>query len=381
MKKVRYGIIGVGVQGKKYADLIQSGKMENSVLTALCTTSEEKKTKLEDEYQDVSVFLDYKDMIKSKEVDAIITTCPSQYHTEIARNALVMGVSVLNEKPAGINSRQVSNLNAIYKRFKSKNNVSYGLVFNQRTNTIYQEIKKIIETKQLGDFRRINWIQNSWYRPKEYYESGFWRAKYSQEGGGLIINQAQHTLDLFYYMVGLPKKVFAKTLLGYQRDITTDSDVSVIFEYENGATGNYVSCTHDMMGTDRLEIDLSGGKIIVENEQCTIYTFFKDEKEVNLTYSNAEYKNIENIFIDKKIITNQNNAPDKQYLMIIENFSNNILNGEPLIADGLDSGFSVQMSDAINLSNYYGKELTIPVDEDDYLKFLAGKIIAENKKQ
>ncbi len=375
MEKVRYGIIGMGVQGKKYADMIYANRYENSVLSAVCTTTKEKAEKLKQEYDNVSVFTDYKDMILSKDIDAIITTCPSQFHSEIAIFAIENGVHVLNEKPAGIYSKQVSEINRAYEK---NNNVSYGIVFNQRTNTIFQEIKRIIESNELGDFRRINWIQNTWYRPEEYYKSGFWRAKYKYEGGGLILNQAQHTLDLIYFMTGLPKSLYAKELIGYNRDITTDNDVSLVFEYPNGATGTYVSCTHDMFGTNRLEIDLSMGKIVVEDGDCTIYTFFADEKEVSKKYTNVECQKMKDKVVNTRVIKNENCAPDKQYDLIIENFSNNILNGEPLIAHGLDGQYSVLMSDAANLSNDYKKEVNIPVDEDEYLKFLNKKIAIEN---
>ncbi len=375
MNKIRYGIIGMGVQGKKYADMIYANRYENSILSAVCTTTKEKAEKLEQEYSNLKVFTDYKDMILSKEIDAIITTCPSQFHSEIAIFAIENGVHVLNEKPAGIYSKQVSEINRAYE---NSENISYGIVFNQRTNTIFQEIKRIIESHELGDFRRINWIQNTWYRPDEYYKSGFWRAKYKYEGGGLILNQAQHTLDLIYYMTGLPKSLYAKELLGYNREITTDNDVSVIFEYPNGATGTYVTCTHDMFGTDRLEIDLSKGKIVVENKECTIYTFFEDEKVVSKKYTNAECQKLENKIVNTRVIKNENNAPDKQYDLIIENFSNNILNGEPLIAHGLDGQYSVLISDAVNLSNDYKREVNIPVDEEEYLKFLNKKIALEN---
>lgn len=373
MDKVRYGIIGVGIQGKKYADMINSGLIQNSILTALYTTSEEKKEQLEKEYESVKVFNDYKEMFESNIVDAIITTCPSQEHTVIARNAFYYGISVLNEKPAGIHSKQVTNLNDIYKHFKKKKNISYGLFFNQRTNTIFTEIKRIVESEELGEFRRINWILNTFYRPQQYFDSASWRAKYSKEGGGLIINQAQHNLDIIYYMVGLPRTVYAKALLGYKRNITVDSDVTVTLEFENGATGSFVSCTHDMFGTDRLELDFSRGKIVVENNECTIYTFFDDEANVNKNYSNEEFRKIDNLIVSQKKIKNENAEPNKEYIMILQNFTDSILKGTPLIADGLDADKSVILSDAVNYSNYLKKEVSLPINEDDYLMWLSKK--------
>ncbi len=378
MTKVRYGIIGMGVQGMKYAKMIFSDRYENSCLGGITTTTKEKAEILKKEFPDVDIFTDYKEMILSKKVDAIITTCPSQFHSEIAIFAIENGVHVLNEKPAGIYSRQVSEINKVYENNK---HISYGIVFNQRTNTIFNRIKEILETKELGDFRRINWIQNTWYRPQEYYDSGFWRAKYEHEGGGLILNQAQHTLDLIYFMTGLPKSLYAKTINGFNRKITTDNDVTVIFEYDNGATGSYVSSTHDMVGTDRLEIDLSKGKIVVDNGECRILTFFDDEKNVNNNYSLSEFKAIKEIIINEEKIYNENKEPDKQYDMIIENFSNNVINGEKLIATGVDGQYSVVMSDAVNLSSYLKREVDLPVDEEEYLEYLNGQIAKEKALQ
>lgn len=370
MDKIRYGIIGMGLQGTKYADILYDG-LNNSILSAVSTTSIDKAKVLKEKYDGVEIFEDYKSMILSKKVDAIITTCPSYYHTEMAEFAIKNGVHVLGEKPAGVYGKSVDKLNKVVSQ---NPDISYGIIFNQRTNTIYQNIKKIVESGELGEFRRINWIENSWYRNMSYYNSASWRASFSYEGGGLIINQAQHTLDLFYYMVGIPKNVYAKTLLGYNRDVTVDTDVSVIFEYENGATGTYVSSTHDMMGTNRLEIDLSKGKIIVENGECSIYTFFDDEKNVNTKMTMKQFNEIDKVYVDKKVIKNETTSP---YHTIIENFSLNILKKTPLIADGIEGLHSVNIANAINLSNHLKAEVSIPVDSNEYLKFLNEKIAEE----
>lgn len=373
MEKIRYGIVGAGIQGMLYINILYNG-MENSTLSAISTTSKEKVTMLKEKYENISIFDNYKDMILSGEVDAIITTCPSYFHTEIAEFAITHGVHVLGEKPAGVYGKSVTRLNEIANRHKD---ISYAIFYNNRTNTIYQNIKKAIESAEYGEFRRLNWIQNSYYRVESYYKSASWRASYSYEGGGLVINQAVHTLDLIYYMSGQPTNLYAKALIGHKRDITTDSDLSVIFEYENGATGAYIASTHDMMGTDRLEIDFSMGKIVVENKVCKMYKFFDDDRNVNKNMTMDDLKKVENVYVLDKEIVNENEGKSV-HTIIIENFSLNILKKEPLIANGIEGIKSVEFANAISLSSHYKKEVPVPVDEDEYLKFLNEKIAEED---
>ena len=139
---------------------------------------------------------------------------------------------------------------------------------------------------ELGQIRRSSWIINSWWRPDSYYRQSDWRATWGGEGGGVLVNQAPHQLDLWQWICGIPNKVYAKCIYGSHRDIIVENDVTIVTEYPNGATGSFVTCTHDPNGTDRLEIDLDNGKIVVDNSKtATVYRLNKSEDEMNATMS------------------------------------------------------------------------------------------------
>ena len=133
-----------------------------------------------------------------------------------------------------------------------------------RTNKLYQKIKEIVASGELGEIRRSQWMINSWWRPDSYYQQSAWRATWGGEGGGVLVNQAPHQLDLWQWICGIPVKVFSKNINGCHRNIGVENDVTMLVEFANGATGTFTTCTHDAIGTDRLEIDLDGGKIVVD---------------------------------------------------------------------------------------------------------------------
>ncbi|MEF9976495.1 MAG: Gfo/Idh/MocA family oxidoreductase, partial [Oscillospiraceae bacterium] len=289
MEKIRLGIIGIGAQGGAYAGFL-TGKggfpgmpapkaPEHVVLGALCDIDPAVKAKYTEKYPDVAFFDDYKDMIASGKVDAVVTTVPHYLHPEMAIYAIEHGMNVLVEKPAGVYAKAVREMNECAAKHPE---VTFGIMFNQRTNKLYQQLRELVASGELGQIRRANWIINSWWRPDSYYQQSAWRATWGGEGGGVLVNQAPHQLDLFQWICGIPCKVYGKVKYGSHRDIIVDNDVTAVLEYPNGATGTFITCTHDPIGTDRLEIDLDKGKIVVENSKtATITRLVKSEDEMN----------------------------------------------------------------------------------------------------
>lgn len=392
-KKVRYGIIGVGTQGGSYAGFL-SGKAKgfpgmpapecppNCTLGALCDIDPEKEAMCKEQYPDYPFFTDWKEMVDSGTVDAVITTVPHYLHTEIAIYCLEHGMNVLVEKPAGVYAKAVREMNECAAKHPD---VAFGIMFNQRTNKLYQKVKAIVESGELGEIRRSNWIINSWWRPDSYYRQSAWRATWGGEGGGVLVNQAPHQLDLWQWICGVPNKVYAKCLFGCHRDIIVENDVTIVTQYPNGATGSFVTCTHDPIGTDRLEIDLTGGKIVVDGSaKATVYRLMKDEDEMNASMSMR----------DVMMLTRGNSAGGglfevetfentdgwgKQHITVMENFAAHILDGIPLLAPGSDGINGVNLANATLLSAWLGKEVDNPVDEDLYLAELNKHIAEEGK--
>lgn len=387
MEKLRFGIIGFGVQGKTYCDLLTGQGMaagpEHGVLTAISTSDGEKAAQITARYPGVRVFSSWKEMIESGECDAVIPTVPHYFHPEISIFAMEHGISVLCEKPLGIRASQVRQMLACAKAHPE---VSLGVFFNQRTNRLYQKVKQIVSSGELGQIRRSNWIINSWWRPDSYYRQSQWRGTWAGEGGGVLVNQAPHQLDLWLWICGVPCEVMSLNLNGAHRNISVENDVTLITRYENGATGCFITCTHDPIGTDRLEIDLSKGKIIVEDSRkATIYRLPRSEEALNkgLTMQEAAALMQSNGSGSKLYTVETFESTDPwgfQHSAVMENFALHRLTGSPLLAPGEEGLLSVQLANASQLSSWQGKRLPFPCSEEDFNRELNKRIAEEIRK-
>jgi len=385
--KVRYGIIGVGSQGGFYAQYLTGGMAmrgaapTNAVLGALCDIDPDKKTMCEIMYPEVPFFTDYKEMIASGLVDAVVTTVPHYLHPVMAIYAMEHGMPVLVEKPAGVYARAVREMNECAAAHPE---VPFGIMFNQRTNKLYQKLREIVQSGELGEIRRSNWIINSWWRPDSYYQQSAWRATWGGEGGGVLVNQAPHQLDLWQWICGMPNKIYAKIIYGAHRDIIVDNDVTVTAEYPNGATGVFITSTHDPVGTDRLEIDLSGGKIVVENsKKATVTRFKKTEDEMNKTMDMRQLSMLvmggkgDQLYTTEEI--ENSDGWGVQHGQVLTNFAAKVLGEGELLAPGSDGINGVQLANAVLLSSWLGREVEVPVDEEVYIAELNRRIEEEGK--
>lgn len=391
MEKVRFGIIGVGAQGGAYAGFL-TGKAgfpgmpapecpPHCALGALCDIDPAKKEMCAEKYPEFPFYEDWKDMVASGDVDAVITTVPHYLHPEIAIYCLEHGMNVLVEKPAGVYAKAVREMNECAAAHPD---VNFGIMFNQRTNKLYQQVKALVESGELGQIRRSNWIINTWWRPDSYYKQSDWRATWGGEGGGVLVNQAPHQLDLWQWICGVPTTVYANCICGDHRDIVVENDVTVITEYANGATGSFVTCTHDPVGTDRFEIDLDGGKIVVDDsKKATVYRLNKPEPEMNETMSMMDVARLTMGNASGGLYTTEEfentDGWGFQHTTVMENFARHIIDGTPLLAPGSDGINGVNLANAIQLSSWLGEKVNNPVDEELYLAELNKKIEAEGK--
>jgi predicted dehydrogenase len=198
-KKVRLGIIGLGAQGSMYAQFIASGMVPNMEIGAICDTDAAKAEVAESNYPGVPFYADYIAMLESGDVDAVVTCVPHYLHPEMGINALERKIHALVEKPAGVYTKQVRELNEFAA---TTPDLTFGIMFNQRNNPLYQKIKEIVGNGEIGKIRRTNWIITTWWRPQGYYEQSAWRATWGGEGGGVLVNQAPHQLDLWQWICG-----------------------------------------------------------------------------------------------------------------------------------------------------------------------------------
>lgn len=373
MKQVRFGIVGIGQMGGSHAEWLAGGKVENAVLAAVCDVNPQKKEWAAEKLpQDVKFYDNYIDMLDSGEIDAVLIATPHYDHPVIAIEALNRDLHTLVEKPAGVYTKKVREMNAVAE---SKPHLVFGMMFNQRTNPLYQRIKEIVASGEIGEIRRTNWIITTWWRPQAYYDMSSWRATWNGEGGGVLANQAPHQIDLWQWICGMPTKVRANLQYGSHRNIAVEDDVTAFVEYENGATGTFITCTHDIMGTDRFEIHGDKGKILVEgSKKVTVSRLKESENELN---ERMTFADVANLFrgqgMSDLMDVEEFEIPDQwgtQHVNVMINFTKAILEGTPLLAPGTDGIKGVTIANAMHLSSWLGQEVEIPFDEDLFLEEL-----------
>lgn len=380
MNKVRFGIIGIGKMGSQHCMRFTHGLIKNAVLTAVCDISPDRKKWAEEKLvsKGVEFFDDYKSLIDSGKVDAVLIATPHYDHPVIAVYALEKGLHTLIEKPAGVYTKAVREMNEVAV---AKPELVFGIMYNQRTNKLYRFAKELVESGRLGGIKRINWIITNWYRPQAYYDQGGWRGTWAGEGGGVLINQCPHQLDLFQWLGGMPVSVTAHAEIGKNRNINVENDVTAFMEYANGATGVFITSTHDFPGTNRLEIDADKGKLVIEGGKLTF-----TELAVGETEFNAKNKKFMPRIPSKKIkksiglIGQAKMFFFEQHTGIINNFVSAILFKTPLIAPGADGIRGLTISNAIHLSAWTGEKVVLPIDEDKFIEELEKRKAEEKIK-
>ncbi len=365
MEKVRFGIIGLGNQGSMYAwHFFGEGRIENGVMTALCDINPAKIDAMKDRLKDegITYFENYIDMLNSGLVDAALIEVPHYLHPEMVIECLKRGIHVICEKPAGVYTKQVKEMNGAAKESKAL----FAMMFNQRTNCLYRKMREIIADGGIGELQRVTWIITDWYRTQKYYDSGSWRATWDGEGGGVLINQCPHQLDLVQWVVGkLPSSVRGFCEYGKWHDIEVEDEVTAYLKYDNGATGVFITTTGETPGTNRFEVSGTRGKLVCESGTLKWYK----NREDSQIYS----KNCEAGFSTPgtDVINVETDGLNRQHEGIINNFANAILGIEPLFVDGKEGINGVELMNAIELSGWKnGEEVSLPVNEDEYLSYL-----------
>ncbi|GKX29789.1 oxidoreductase [Vallitalea longa] len=365
MSEVRFGIIGFGNMGSSHAESIYRGKVKNGKLVGVCDINEDKLKRSRELYPDVTCYSSHHDMLKNKDIDAIIVATPHYDHPSIAIDALKANKHVLIEKPAGVYTKAVREMNEVSK----KTDKVFAIMYNQRTDPYYSKVKELIDDGELGEIRRINWIITDWYRPQSYYNSGGWRATWAGEGGGVLLNQDPHQLDLWQWICGMPTRIRAFCQFGKMHDIEVEDDVTAYMEYANGATGVFVTSTSDAPGTNRFEISGDRGKIVVENRKITFWRLRVSEREFNATFTGG-FGNPECWKCEIDVKPNEL----QQHVAILTNLVEAILDGKELIAPGVEGIRGLTISNAMHLSAWIDDWVNLPIDEDLYYDMLQDKI-------
>ncbi len=362
---VKYGIVGMGCMGSLHAENILSGKVKNCILSAVCDTSKERIKSLGSTLpKSVKIYDNYSEMISSGELDVVLIATPHFTHPQLAIEAFLSGLHVLIEKPAGVYTKQVRKMNEVAE----KSGRLFGIMYNQRTNPLYATVKRLIDNGELGKILRVNWVVTDWYRTQAYYDSGEWRGTWSGEGGGVLLNQAPHQIDLLQWLCGMPIRIRAFCSYGKYHNIEVEDDVTAYLEYESGATGVFITTTGEYPGTNRLEIAGDRGKVVVEKEKL-YFNQLKEPISQHIHTGSKDFTGPEcwNCHIP---ITGENT----QHVGILENFTDAVLYETPLLAPGIEGIRGLTISNAMHLSSFTDSWVDLPINEELFYQLIKGKI-------
>lgn len=372
MKKVKFGIIGMGNMGSGHLSYFYDGKIANGVVSAIADVKAARLEAAKKNYPgEYKCYSSGEELIDNADVDAVVIAVPHYDHPPLAIRALKRGLNVICEKPAGVYTKQVKEMNAVAEKSKGL----FTMMYNQRTNPLYIKMHELVAGGELGEIRRVNWIITNWFRTQFYYDSGSWRATWKGEGGGVLMNQCPHQLDLLQWICGMmPSKVRAFCHFGKWHDIETEDDVTAYLEFPNGATGAFVTTTADSPGTNRFEVLCSRGKVVCEKDELQVYRLNEDLQEF-LMSANAGFAQPK--YTEETIKQGGNNP---QHVGILNNFANAILGTESLYVDGREGLKCVELIDSMLLSSWTDKTVSLPIDDDEYYGELKKRIDSSRLK-
>ena len=367
MDKVRLGIIGMGNMGSGHLDSIIKGECPRIEVTAMADTDEKKLERAHEKLPSAALFSSAEELMESGCVDAVLIAVPHYDHPKLAIEAFSHGLHVMTEKPAGVYTRLVREMNDAAE----KAGVKFAIMFNQRTNPIYARAREIVASGQLGEMKRLVWIVTNWYRTQSYYDSGSWRATWNGEGGGVLLNQAPHNLDLWQWIFGMPKRIRAFCTVGKYHNIGVEDDVTIYGEYENGATAVFITTTGEAPGSNRLEISGTLGKLVLEDGKLKWWRLKEDERITCATCKNG--------FVWPETEYEEFTAEEPDgHPILLNNFADAILDGAKLTAEGWEGLNSLSISNAAYVSSWTDDWAELPVAEDVFEQHLA-KLCSQEK--
>jgi predicted dehydrogenase len=367
MTSVRLGLIGLGNIGQHHAAYLLASKVNRAELVAV---SDALASKL-DNYKSLKTYPSAEDLIRSGDVDAVIIATPHFQHTSLGIAALSRGLHVMVEKPISAHKADAERLIAAHR---ARPECVFAGMFQLRAEPRYLKIQRLIQSGEFGQIIRLSWIMTDWFRTEAYYASGGWRATWKGEGGGVLLNQCLHNLDVLQWLLGMPTRVRGFCQLGRFHNIEVEDNVTAYLEFPGGATGTFVSSTGEAPGTNRLEIVGTRGRVVLENNRLLFTRNDTDalefSKTAKLGFAKPEVWNVDIPF--------ENAANGHAILM--QNFVNAILDKEPLIAPGAEGIHSVELANVILFSSLLGRDIDLPMDSATYEAKL-NELIANSKLQ
>jgi predicted dehydrogenase len=428
-KKVKFAVVGVGRMGRTHAFLLSRGLIKDAELAAVADISRDALNAAKKVCgHDLRCFDSYRELLDGAEFDAVIVAVPHYFHIEIAKFFIERGKHVLIEKPVSVTVGEAAEFNEFLKEYDAnisnplksglesgveaykngekadknadiyisnpqkereengaelsikkefpKKRVSVAVMYNQRTNPVYKKAKALLDGGALGEIRRINFIVTDWYRSDAYYKNNSWRATWSGEGGGLLINQCVHQLDILHWLVGMPESICARALTK-GRNIAAENEVTAVLRYKDGVFCSLSASGRELHGENRIEIAGSRGRLIIGKYSMKFVFWNPSETEVNAKtvkgYGRVK-KRTRRYFYGPRLIADGILGQQRR---ITANFVGNILRNEKLVSPAQEGIYALMLINGIYLSAWEGKEVELPFDTERYAALLKERADAE----
>jgi len=345
------GLIGLGNIGQLHADYLQAGEVEGCELLAVADRSEA----LLEPFSDLDTYTDAYALIESADIDAVLVAAPSFLHRPLGEAALERGLHLLMEKPLATHKADGQRmLDACGPE------QVFGLMMNLRANPVFRRVKAIMDAGEIGEIQRINWVMTDWFRPEVYFQTSEWRATWRGEGGGVLMNQCPHNIDIMYWLCGMPARVRAYCNFGKYHDIEVEDEVTAYWEYPNGATGSLIASTGEASGLNRLEIAGDKGFIVLQKGKLTVTRY--SESTVKFNTATDEMFGMPEARTEE--FARGEDVDANPHPIITQNFVRGITEGEKLIAPAKDGLKFLDLAGAMLYSTWNNAMVELPLDAE-----------------
>lgn len=371
MEEVRMAVIGVGMMGKKYAKMIKEGRIPGMCLGAVCCRSRENSQWVKKELgEEIPVFQDTQQLFEaSEQFDACLIVTPHKLHPELIVQALEKGKHVFCDKPIGISMKQCREV----RQKAEEKELAFAMMFHQRLYPEYKRIHQILADGTLGQVRRIMMENSRYYRTWHYHKAGSWRSSWSKEGGGALLNQGQHLLDIWQWLFGMPESLYALIPYGKYNDFSVDDEATILMKYPDKKTAVLILTTGEGTWTERLEIVGSKGTLLWENSCLTLHIY---DQDLDVYKKNASCNSREEL---KETVTEETYVHGEEpYEEMLSDFVQAVLKKRPVKVNGLEGLNSLELTNAAYLSAWTQKPVSFPIDEEQYERELQKRIQYEN---
>ena len=363
-RTVRFAVVGFGSIGRTHFRTISGTAVPDGLVTALVTRQSDGLP------DGIEVFRDVDTLLDAGVADVVVVATPTMDHEETSRKVLTTGCHLVVEKPMAMT---VLGARRIIDARPSE--AVAAVMLNQRYHGTYRRIREIVKGGLLGRIHRFSWIMTAWYRPNAYFAVSSWRGTWPGEGGGALLNQGIHNLDILQWILGLPASVYARAGFGKFHSIDVEDEVTALFEYDDGLSGVLVVSTGEAPGTNRFEIVGDRGTLVFEAD--TIRLAMTDRNV-------SEHRATSRDLFESPNFTEQREVPAataNQHAEVFNDVVGAVSEGRPVATPLEDGVASIELANAILVSAWEDRRVDLPVDAVAYHEALERRIEASDFRE